>query len=77
MIGLVVLAAGLSSRMGLPKLLLPVQGHSLLRFTVGRLLESPVQATAVVLGAHADLLRDELADLPVTVVVNERYAEGL
>lgn len=77
MIGLVVLAAGLASRMGLPKLLLPVQGRSLVRFTVGRLLESPVQATAVVLGAHADLLRDELADLPVTLVVNERYAEGL
>lgn len=76
MIGLVVLAAGQASRMGLPKLLLPLQGRSLVRFTIERLLESPVQTTVVVLGAHADLVRDELADLPVAFAVNERYAEG-
>jgi molybdenum cofactor cytidylyltransferase len=76
-IGLIVLAAGQASRLGLPKLLLPVQGRTLLRFTTERLLASPVDATVVVLGAQADVLADELAGLPVRVVVNARYAEGL
>lgn len=77
MVGLIVLAAGTASRMGLPKLLLPVQGRSLLRFTVERLLESPVGVTLVVLGAHADLLAEELSGLPVTLIRNPDYADGM
>lgn len=77
MICLIILAAGQASRLGIPKLLLPVQGQTLLRFTVERLLASPADATIVVLGAEADLLADELAGLPVRTVINDRYAEGL
>lgn len=74
--GVVVLAAGSSSRLGRPKQLLRYQGVTL----VGRAVQSAVASGAdevvVVLGAHADLVRSAL-EPSTTWVLNENWAEGM
>lgn len=76
-IGIIVLAAGESSRMGEPKQLLRVAGETLLGRTVRAALETPCRPVVVVLGAQADAVRDAVAAAEVRVVVNRVWAEGL
>jgi oligoendopeptidase F len=75
--GLVLLAAGASVRMGRPKQLLEVDGEPLLRRAVQAALATPTRPVVVVLGAHAALIRPVVADLPVLLVENPDWAEGL
>ena len=76
-IGAVILAAGTSQRMGSPKQLLTFNGNSLLRRAVQTALATQCQPVIVVLGAHAERLQTEISDLPVTVVENCLWAEGM
>jgi molybdenum cofactor cytidylyltransferase len=76
-IGVVILAAGAATRMGAVKQLLPFGGRSLLRHTAEEALASECGPVVVVLGAHAEQLQDELRELPVQVVVNPRWPEGM
>ena len=76
-IAAIVLAAGSSSRMGTPKQLLRLGRRTLLRRSVEEAMASAVRATFVVLGAEAARMREELGELPVTIVENLRWAEGL
>jgi molybdenum cofactor cytidylyltransferase len=72
----VLLAAGLSSRMGgRNKLLIDIDGQSLVRRTALAYLATGVEVRVVV-GHEADLVRLALTDLPVAFVDNPRYAEG-
>lgn len=75
--GAVILAAGASTRMHQPKQLLPVAGKSLLRHITDIVLASPAWPVVVVLGAQADVIRPEISRLPVLVVENPDWAEGL
>ncbi len=71
-----VLAAGHSRRMGQQKLLLRLEGKTLLR----RAAEAAVAVcdeVVVVVGPEADRMRAELSDLPVRVVDNPESAQGL
>jgi len=72
----VILAAGRSRRMGQPKLLLRLGGESLLRRAAKTALGVCPQVVVVV-GAEADRMREELTGLPVTVVENPDYAQGI
>lgn len=76
-IGAVILAAGVSQRMGSPKQLLPFNGNSLLRHAVLTALGSRCQPVVVVLGALAEKLQSEVSDLPVTIIENRVWAEGM
>jgi molybdenum cofactor cytidylyltransferase len=75
--GAVILAAGASTRMGTPKQLLPCGNRSLLRRVVDTLLASPAWPVVVVLGAQAEIIRPEVVRLPVLVVENSEWSEGL
>jgi len=75
--GAIVLAAGASTRMGEPKQLLRLDGRTLLRRTVDAVLASPAWPVVVVLGAHLEAIRPEVARLPVLVVENGAWNEGL
>src|SRR6266436_9799703 len=76
-IGLIVLAAGASTRMGTPKQLLLHEGRTFLRRAGETALASACHPVVVVLGAHADQLQVELERLPVLIVENRRWEEGM
>jgi molybdenum cofactor cytidylyltransferase len=76
MTAIIILAAGLSSRMGKAKPLLTWGNESLIKHIVSRALESEVGPVGVVLGSKADLIFPELENLPVHVIHNERFEEG-
>ncbi|HSP70073.1 MAG TPA: nucleotidyltransferase family protein [Bryobacteraceae bacterium] len=75
--GVVVLAAGSSSRMGSPKQLLDYGGKPLLRHAVETALASMCRNVMVVLGARAPELRPALEGLAVTILENPRWEEGM
>lgn len=76
-VGAVILAAGASTRMGTPKQLLHFQGRSFLRHTVEVTVASVCQPIVVVLGAYVEKMRDEVSQLPVQVVENLQWHEGM
>lgn len=77
MITAVVLAAGLSARMGKPKLVLRVGGKPMLKAVLDTLGQAKVDEVVVVLGANADLIRNEIRFARERVVVNDDYARGM
>lgn len=76
-IAIVILAAGMSARMGSPKQLLSYKNKNLLRHTVDEALETGCESVFVVLGANLDLLRNELRDKPVSIIENKGWQEGM
>lgn len=77
MIAAIVLAAGTSSRMGRPKLLLRLGGKSLLRRTIETLDASPVGDIVVVVSGEIPALADELANTRARLVENHDYRAGM
>jgi molybdenum cofactor cytidylyltransferase len=73
----IVLAAGGSVRMRQPKQLLPIGDRPMVRRVVEAACEAELAQVVVVVGAHADAVQQALANLPVDIVVNEAWAEGL
>jgi molybdenum cofactor cytidylyltransferase len=74
----VVLAAGRSSRMGtLNKLLIGVDGKPMVRHAVEATLAAGLAPVIVVTGHERDRVTAALAGLPVTLVHNADYAQGL
>ena len=85
-IGLIILAAGASTRMGTPKQLLPYQECSFVRHIAEVAIcasqqrfaiASVCQPIAVVLGANAERIKPEISQLPVQIVENQQWAEGM
>ena len=73
----IILAAGGSSRMGLPKQLLQFGGVSLLRRACQVALQSGLSPAFVVLGPDADRFARELDGLSVATVINANWREGI
>jgi molybdenum cofactor cytidylyltransferase len=76
-ISAVVLAAGSSTRMGRPKLLLPLAGKPIVQHVVDTALGAAVGEVVVVLGPEPDTVRASVRpDDRLRFVVNERSEEG-
>jgi CTP:molybdopterin cytidylyltransferase MocA len=75
--GVVLLAAGASTRMGRPKQLIEIGGRPLLVRAVEAALASAAWPVVVVLGANAERIRPVLARHPVLVADNPAWAEGM
>lgn len=76
-IGALVLAAGLSSRMGQFKLLLPwLEDKPILVHVVSKLIDYPLKHIVVVTGNRAEEIRETLADFDLSFAHNPDYAEG-
>jgi molybdenum cofactor cytidylyltransferase len=73
----IVLAAGASTRMGTNKLLLELDGTSVLRRAVTRTLDTGLEPVVVVLGHEAERSREQLQGLPADIIVAPDYREGM
>ena len=76
MIAAVILSAGESSRMGQPKALLSIGGQTFIERIVDALRKAGLQNIIVVLGHDAEAMRQKIAHLPVTILVNPDYKKG-
>ncbi|MCU1280773.1 MAG: CTP:molybdopterin cytidylyltransferase [bacterium] len=72
----IVLAAGGSARLGRPKQLLAFQGETLVRRAARQALAA-CGVVHVVVGAERELVGRALDGLPVQVVVNDAWQEGM
>jgi molybdenum cofactor cytidylyltransferase len=73
----ILLAAGSSTRMGAAKQMLDFRGKPLLRHAAETALSSGCERVIVVLGAHEQEARAVLDGIPVGIVVNDRWPEGM
>lgn len=76
-IAAIVLAAGGSVRMGQPKQLLPVGGQPMVRRVAEAACRASLAQVVVVVGADVETVRQALTGLPVEIVMNEAWAEGM
>lgn len=73
----VVLAAGMSTRMGTQKLLLPFEGMTIIENVVDTILKSGIEHILVVLGANRAEMEEVLEFWPVQTIWNDNYREGM
>jgi molybdenum cofactor cytidylyltransferase len=74
---IVILAAGSSSRLGQPKQLLSYRGRPLLRHAAEEALAAGIGPVYVVTGAFEELVRPSLDGLPVSLVGNPDWVQGM
>lgn len=77
MIAAVVLAAGASTRMGRPKLVLEIAGRPVIQHVVVHVRQSRCDRIVVVVGDATDGVVQGARDPGVQIVVNERHREGM
>lgn len=76
-IGIILLAAGESSRLGKPKQLLLYKGQTLLQHTLNEALTCNPELVVVVLGANAETLQKDVTGNKVHVAINTQWPEGM
>lgn len=76
-IGAVVLAAGMSSRMGEPKQLLRLGQRTVLEQSLENVRGARVQEIILVLGFAAEMIARQVAGDGVKIVINEQFREGM
>lgn len=74
--GIVLLAAGEARRMGMPKQLLIHEKEPLIRH-MAKLVLKLNRPVTVVLGARAEIIKTVISDLPLKIVINSAWQEGM
>ncbi len=75
--GIVLLAAGQSSRMGQPKQLLPYRDTTLLSHAATVAISTGLHPVIIVVGANAGLIKSELSGKDLVIVENALWTEGM
>lgn len=75
--GIVILAAGKSSRLGSPKQLLPYMGGTLLRHSVQAAIDADCGPVLVVTGANGEEIKEAVKGLSVEISENMGWEEGM
>ncbi len=73
----IILAAGESKRMKVPKLLLPFNGKTMIEKVIENVIRSEVFRTLVVLGSYKDEILGSISHLPINHCYNENYRKGM
>jgi len=73
----IILAAGESKRMQVPKMLLPFHGKTMIEKVIENVISSEVFHTLVVLGSNRDEILGTISHLPVNHCFNENYRNGM
>lgn len=76
MISAIILAGGLSSRMGSPKQLLKLENRTFINIVTQNVLASKVDEVIVVTGYKNEEVSNEISGLPVKVIYNPDYSQG-
>ena len=76
-IGIVILAAGSSSRLGEPKQLLDYDDKNLLQHTIDTAYYSESETVIVVLGANANLIENKIDKKEAHIIENKEWKEGM
>lgn len=76
-VGAVILAAGMSTRMGEAKQLVRLGDSSLLRQTYENVRAANVDEIVLVLGFAAETIKPQFAPEKIKIVINEAYREGM
>jgi molybdenum cofactor cytidylyltransferase len=74
--GIVILAAGSSTRLGQPKQLLIFKGSSLIK-RVAKIALDVSGKVVVVTGHHSEKVKAELLGLPLIIIQNDFFQEGI
>jgi molybdenum cofactor cytidylyltransferase len=75
--GIIILAAGNSSRMGKPKQLLNYKGKTLLQTVIDEALKTDCKPFVVVLGANAEEIASKHNNDQIHFVINESWESGM
>jgi len=75
--GIIILAAGNSSRLGRPKQLLLYQGKTLLSHVIDEAQAATLAPVVVITGAHHKEIQDSLIGRPVEIVFNPSWETGM
>ncbi len=75
--GVILLAAGSSSRLGRPKQLINYQGKTLLQHSIEAARHSAADDLIVVLGSNADLIQTHIESKEVSVLVHAHWKDGM
>jgi len=75
--GIIILAAGSSSRMGEPKQLMMYKNKTFLQHIIGEAKNANLEPLICVTGYHSELITKSISRLEVTAVYNELWREGM
>lgn len=75
--GIIILAAGNSSRLGHPKQLLPYQGRTLLQHSIDEAINANLNPIILITGAHANSITASIVQTEIEIVHNERWQKGM
>jgi molybdenum cofactor cytidylyltransferase len=76
-VSIIILAAGASSRMGMPKQLLMIEGKTLIKRVSEMAIDTPCHPIVVVLGANKEPIRKEMEKIPLTIIENPQWENGM
>ncbi|AWV96976.1 nucleotidyltransferase family protein [Arcticibacterium luteifluviistationis] len=76
-VGIIILAAGASQRMGVPKQLLDIRGDLLVVKAIKECLKVDNVSVSVVLGANKQLIIPKLKEFSINIVENTDWASGM
>lgn len=78
MVTAIILAAGLSKRMGnINKMLLPYKGKTVIATTVGNVIASGTKNIIVVAGFEQEKIKEALKGMPLQLIDNPDYEKGM
>jgi molybdenum cofactor cytidylyltransferase len=76
-IGVVILAAGESKRMGVAKQILPIFGVPMLKYLVDEVLDTEAHPVTVVVGANKIKIVPLLENIPIGIIDNPEWSTGM
>lgn len=75
--GIIILAAGSSTRMGEPKQLMIYKNKTLLQHVIGEANNANLEPVICVTGYQSDLITRSILGMEVSIVYNEHWSEGM
>jgi molybdenum cofactor cytidylyltransferase len=75
--GIIILAAGLSGRLGSPKQLLPYKNKTLLQYLIDEAKATSAASIIVVFGANAAAIQTVLQTETIHITINDDWNEGM